>query len=424
MKEQGTFDDFNKAQKRCMTFLEKGDKSGKKLTALIDSAFAACFPKICKLLTETTAFYEENFGQLQSHIKREKRKLEFDTPNRVVVTHEYTLRDAQGLKTGQYFLFNTTSRLAWLKIFEEGKHICIASRQEVCQLLKSVIAKEVEELSSKLQISEDELLNLLYETSDGKPCFICFEETKINSPLLRVEYYDSLKAKEPKGCSCYNPVIEKTIEYNYRPVHGDCSCWLYVKAPKDFHIKVRPEKEIETTNSPDNEIYTGVWNCSGERESLGFEFDIKVPKSLNLWYMGIYYISLLVVLFVGFLLVSNLFGLRELWMNRVINGIPKGIYALVAALITTRGWLMREEYVLGKLSKAFTILTFALILEAIGLSACDTTAKEENEAVDALVVPKEKSDSTKTVCILDEIIENKNSAIEIGNVDTGEGDEK
>lgn len=391
MKENGSFNDFNNASKRPLNKLKENLCPIDVIAALKDVSFEASFPKICNLLTETTAFYEENFGQLQELIKREKRKLEFETPNRVLITHEYTLQNANQLNDGQYFLFNTTGRLAWLKIYEEGKHVCIASKQEVCEMLRDKLQTEVKSLAGLLKIKETDLLSTLYEASDGKPCFVSFEKTNTQAPLLKVEYYDSLNANDPSGCSFANPIIEKTIEYNYRPVHGQCSCWLYVKAPNDFHVVVTPDSDVETTASPDSEIYTGVWRSAEDRTPVLFSMNIKVPSSLNVWYKGIYYLSVFVVLFIGFLFFMNLLNTEVAWVNRVIGNIPKGIYALVATLITTRGWLMREEYVLGKLSKYYTVITFALIIEAVALSFCDTS---NNQTKDVPVVELENNPKT------------------------------
>lgn len=402
MKERGSFNDFNNATKRPFKKMEDKLCPLDGVAALKDVSFEASFPKINKLLTETTAFYEENFGQLQEHIKREKRKLEFETPNRVLITHEYTLQNENQLNTGQYFLFNTTGRLAWLKIYEEGKHVCIASKQEVCEMLGNKLEFEVKSLAGLLKMKEPDLLYTLYEASDGKPCFVSFEKTSTQVPLIKVEYYDSLKAQDPNGCSFANPIIEKTIEYNYRPVHGQCSCWLYVKAPKDFHVVVTPNSVVETTDSPDSEIYTGVWRSAEERTPVQFSMNIKVPSSLNVWYKGIYYLSAFVALFIGVLFFLNLWDNEVAWANRVIGNIPKGIYALVAALITTRGWLMREEYVLGKLSKYYTFITFVLIVEAVALSFCDTSNRQtkefsavetEEETITSIITNKVSEDS-------------------------------
>lgn len=379
MIEKGRFNDFNTASRRPLGNCSLQSSNADFVEALKDKSFAALYPKITKLLTETTAFYEEHFRELQSHIKREKRKLEFETPNRALVTHEYTLQDATKLLSGQYFLFNTASRLAWLKIYQEGKHICIASKQEVCDKLKGVLGDEVRKLSALTQLSEDELLAHLYEHSDGKPCFISFEKTNVDAPLLKLEYFDSLeKVGETKGVSLFNPIIQKEIEYSYRPVHGECSCWLYVKAPKDFHVDIKTEGNVDNPKSQDQEIYTAVWRDNGERTSVTFDTKIIVPDSLKLWYKGIYWVSGGVAILIAVLLTLNLSDIECNVINRIIANIPKGIYALVAALITTRGWLMREEYCLGKLSKAYTFITFSLIIEAILLSACDTSVKQRD----------------------------------------------
>lgn len=48
----------------------------------------------------------------------------------------------------------------------------------------------------------------------------------------------------------------------------------------------------------------------------------------------------------------------------MIRNAGKGWYAIVAALITTRGWMMHENHVFNFLSKCYTAFAILLLVEA------------------------------------------------------------
>lgn len=209
MIEAGNLSDFNLIRKR---ELSECNDTGIK-DAVIGKADS--FPLIYFLLTETTRFYTEQFAELQSHIMREKRLMVFETPSRVLMTHEYTIEDIGNLKNGFYFLFNVTERLSWLKILIEGNRVSIASKQKIIAYLKNKLGDELVELSNLLNSDVEATAYRLYEASDGKPCFVEFNQKENKgqqSILLSVTFFDSIRNKVlKKGTNILSPLREKSI---------------------------------------------------------------------------------------------------------------------------------------------------------------------------------------------------------------------
>ena len=88
---------------------------------------------------------------------------------------------------------------------------------------------------------------------------------------------------------------------------------------------------------------------------------MKVPEGLKWWYYGLYYAAwvatVLLLISLGLLLVTDVKLLQPYSVA--------GVYALFAAMITTRGWLMHDAHVFNELSKIYTILSFTMLFEAI-----------------------------------------------------------
>lgn len=70
-------------------------------------------PKAYMFYKDTSAFYRTYCDSLD-HIKlREKRFIDFETPNRALITHEYDLRIVNSFKYDKfYYLFNPIEKLA------------------------------------------------------------------------------------------------------------------------------------------------------------------------------------------------------------------------------------------------------------------------------------------------------------------------
>lgn len=365
MIEYGHFGDFNDKRRRIVPFRKLTESFPKGLPNSFWNYFSKDYPLINLLLSETTRFYEEVFGDLISHVAREKRQLVFETPNRVELTNEYELENLGTLADGDYFLFNTRDRLSWLTIYLENEHVPVVSRNRVCGLLSSRLNGEDEKMATAIGWSKEQLLNVLYSLSDGKPCFIHYMGKRHS---IKLRYYDSVQKGEGegvKGCKLLVPIVEKVLSYNYQPVSSIANNWFYTRSPKDFQLEavVPEEKErfIERQSSQDPEIHSLVIRGNEGAGSVPFNIKVKVPEGLKWWYYGLYYAawgaSMLLFISIGLLLVTGYPLLQSYSIA--------GVYALFAAMITTRGWLMHDAHVFNELSKIYTVLSFVMLAEAI-----------------------------------------------------------
>ena len=365
MIEYGHFGDFNDKRRRVVPFRKLTESFPKGLPNSFWNYFSKDYPLITLLLSETTRFYEEEFGDLISHVAREKRQLVFETPNRVELTNEYELENQEELSDGDYFLFNTKDRLSWLTIYLENEQIPVVSRNRVCELLSSRLNDEDVKMAAAIGWSKEQLLNVLYFLSDGKPCFIHYIGKRHS---IKLRYYDSVQKRKGdgvKGCKLLSPIVEKVLSYNYQPVSSTANNWFYTRSPKDFQLEavVPEEKErfIERQSSQDLEIHSLVIRGNEGAGSVPFNIKVKVPEGLKWWYYGLYYAawvaSVVLLISIGLLLVTGYPLLQSYSIA--------GVYALFAAMITTRGWLMHDAHVFNELSKIYTVLSFVMLAEAI-----------------------------------------------------------
>ena len=104
------------------------------------------------------------------------------------------------------------------------------------------------------------------------------------------------------------------------------------------------------------------------------KIDIKVPKSLKVWYLSLYYVSITVLLFIFSFLIDkyNLFSSSKLLQflcitNDLLVHIDKDkllniCLAIIAGIIATRGWLIVEETVLKNIAIKFTLMFIIYII--------------------------------------------------------------
>lgn len=383
MIETGNLSEFNDARQRDINSCNDAE-----IVAIL-SKNSNCFPNIHFLLTETTKFYTENFPDLQQYIKREKRLVVFETPSRVSMTHEYTIEGAGDLSQGFYFLFNTRERLSWLKIFLEDKRVSIASRSKVVSLLIKKLDAELNILAVLLNSSRDDVALRLYEASDGKPCFVEFNHKEYKgqqSLLLSISFFDSIRNKKTlyRGEKIryrekwWSPLQEKQITYNYSTISGDANAWIYFKSPANFVLSVSnnaTEGQYEASPSNDDEITSLVLTPKGEKLSVDFKISINVPNALKTWYNMMLYLAYLGLLW-GIVLLGNV--LCGSIYDKTIETFNNCSYAIIAALIATRGWLMSEEQVMKKISNRYTFIISVLIILITILSIVPHTKSENN----------------------------------------------
>lgn len=366
MIETGNLSEFNEIRK-----CDISSCNDTEIVAIL-SEKKNSFPNIYFLLTETTKFYTENFSDLQKYIKREKRLVVFETPSRVSMTHEYTIEGAGNISQGFYFLFNTRERLSWLKIFLEEKRVSIASRAKVVSLLMKKLDTELGNFAAVLHISPIDAAMRLYEASDGKPCFIEFNNKEYKgqqSLLLSITFFDSIRNKIlHRRERWWSPLQEKQISYNYSTISGTANAWVYFKAPANFVLSVSnnaTDGQYEASPSNDDEITSLVLTPKGEKLSIDFKISINVPNALNVWYNVMLYLAYLGVLW-GLVLVGNI--LCGSIQGKMIETFNNCSYAIIAALIATRGWLMSEEQVMKKISNLYTFIICILIVIIMALS--------------------------------------------------------
>ena len=366
MIETGNLSEFNEIRKRDISSCNDTE-----IVAIL-SEKKNSFPNIYFLLTETTKFYTENFSDLQKYIKREKRLVVFETPSRVSMTHEYTIEGAGNISQGFYFLFNTRERLSWLKIFLEEKRVSIASRAKVVSLLMKKLDSELGDFAAVLHLSPIDAAVRLYEASDGKPCFIEFNNKEYKgqqSLLLSITFFDSIRNKIlHRRERWWSPLQEKQISYNYSTISGTANAWVYFKSPANFVLSVSnnaTDGQYEASPSNDDEITSLVLTPKGEKLSIDFKISINVPNALNVWYNVMLYLAYLGVLW-GFVLVGNI--LCGSIQDKMIETFNNCSYAIIAALIATRGWLMSEEQVMKKISNHYTFIICILIAIIMTLS--------------------------------------------------------
>lgn len=408
MIETGNLSEFNEIRKRDISSCNDAE-----IVAIL-SEKKNSFPNIYSLLTETTKFYTENFSDLQKYIKREKRLVVFETPSRVSMTHEYTIEGAGNISQGFYFLFNTRERLSWLKIFLEEKRVSIASRAKVVSLLMKKLDTELGNFAAVLHISPIDAAMRLYEASDGKPCFIEFNNKEYKgqqSLLLSITFFDSIRNKVSQCRKrWWSPLQEKEINYNYSTISGNANAWVYFKSPANFVLSVSNNAtygQYESSPSNDDEITSLVLTPKGEKLSIDFKISIDVPNALKRWYNVMLYLAYLGVL-CGLILVGDvLFGTVQ---NKIIETFNNCSYAIIAALIATRGWLMSEEQVMKKISNRYTYIICILIALIMTISFVPHTSFDNtNEPIEMMLGNKNNEHSISLDSVDYNIHNNKKS---------------
>ena len=316
-------------------------------------------PKTFLFLSDIDLFYKKYCKSLEGFKLREKRLLDFETPNRALITHEYDIEVDDNFDYSEYYyLFNPIKRLSWLKIAQDGKRLSIAKECVVKKIVRHILKKEL----NRTSINFDKL----WDNRKGFPCFVKIEKSQYKSLLITASYYDSIKSENKEKKSFFSPLMERRIRYDYLPLKGKSS-WLYIKAPNNFNVKYNSEliqqsahNIIDFANSDDKEADPGKVSLTiinngidaSVNDVASLSLDISVPSSLKTWFMSIYYISIVVMSILSLALLNELWLLffapmincksivDILLINTNFGGIIMG---LVAAIITTRSWLISEE---------------------------------------------------------------------------------
>lgn len=323
---------------------------------------------LCLFFDDEKAFYQKHCNELAGRIIREKRILEFETPNRVKVTYEYDI-EASKKDVGEkdiVFLFLPDKRKSWLKIYIDGKRLTIPNSDKIKEHLFLIVRNDLEKLKAGLETekSEEELWDEIWKEKKPIPCFIYRESLPENfsSGIVEIVFYDFLDMDEEHKNKCCRLFDEKHYQYTY-PLVARGNSWLYVKAPSrfDIHVAFSPDN-IEQNEEIDPEIssYT-IKRNEGEEK---FKITVKVPQTLRLWYSSLVVLGIVFILcFLGAFISAIYKGLNSNAFSHVYAQV--GI-SIIAAVIATRGWLMNEETVLSRVSKWLTGIVIVIVLLLIG----------------------------------------------------------
>ena len=328
---------------------------------------------LCLFTDDERGFYRKYCHDLTDRIIREKRILEFENPNRVKVCYEYDVMaqsvDGNGKVDGITFLFLPDKRKSWLKVFLNGRRVTIADGKKIKDTLYEVVKSDVAALKNDVGYTQSEyaLWEEIWEDRKPIPCFVFSKdvtEQLKNGGIIEIAFYDFLDVDTSiKRCPA-RLFDEKYYRYEY-PKVATGNSWLYVKAPSKFDIHVEYYKGVVEKNAgEDPEINSFTIKGDVAPEEVQFKLSVRVPGTLKLWY------SALVTMGAAFVL-----GFAGVFVAAIMQDIDSSnfspVYAqvgisIIAAIIATRGWLMNEETVLGRVSKWMTWIVIAIIILLIG----------------------------------------------------------
>ena len=319
--------------------------------------------------TNDKLFYQKNCGSFTNRIIREKRILEFDTPNRVKVTYEYDIeaeesKESNENKENMVFLFLPDQRKSWLKVFFNGKRLTIPASEKIRGALFDVVKEDLKLLKEKLGLEQEEsvLWAHIWKEKGSIPCFVYIDNNMSSKTgIAEITFYDFLKLENPNKSRWL--FDEKNYKYSY-PIIAKGNSWLYVKSPQRFDIDISYTKQ-EVIMNPENdpEISSFIIKGLDDTAEVCFAVSVKVPVTLKFWYTSLVGLGLLFIL--TFITIS-IIGI----IKKISHFSP--VYAqvgisIIAAIIATRGWLMNEETVLARVSKLITGIVISIVMLLLGV---------------------------------------------------------
>lgn len=316
------------------------------------------------------AFYQKYCNELSGRIIREKRILEFETPNRVRVTYEYDVEASKKTFNEEdiVFLFLPDKRKSWLKIYVDGKRLTIPNSAKIKDALFETVKKDLESLKNSIETekSVEVLWSEIWEDKKPIPCFIFTDSlpSGFNSGIVEIVFYDFLDIDKSRKKWCCRLFDEKHYQYTY-PLVAQGNSWLYVKSPSRFDINVKYDAtNIERNEEIDPEISSYTIKGRDKKGQENFKISVNVPRTLRLWYSSLVCLGIFFILcFLGAVgcAVYNGLGIRDFSPVYAQVGI-----SIIAAVIATRGWLMNEETVLKRVSKWLTWIVIIIVFMLIG----------------------------------------------------------
>jgi hypothetical protein len=321
-------------------------------------------------------FYQMYCNSFTDRIIREKRILEFDTPNRVKVTYEYDVAAKENKnkdnenndnKEEMVFLFLPDKRKNWLKVFFDGKRLTIPTSEKIRDMLYEFVEDDIKALIKKLYLQQEgpELWAEIWKGKKSIPCFVYATEGDLltSCGLAEITFYDFLVPDDSIKSSWL--FDEKYYKYSY-PIIAKGNSWLYVKSPSRFDINVSSAtKGVEKNPENDPEISSFIIKGIENTADVCFSVAIKVPVTLKFWYASLVALGLLFIL--TFIVVSIVGIIKDLDIQKFSPVYAQVGISIIAAIIATRGWLMNEETVLGRVSNWITGIVIFIVMLLLGV---------------------------------------------------------
>ena len=323
---------------------------------------------LCLFVENDRAFYDKYCRELTDRVIREKRILEFENPNRVKVTYEYDVVPETNSSTatdGMVFVFLPDKRKSWLKIFYSGKRLAIPNSASIRDHLFKIVKDDLEILKKDAELDEDvkKLWEIIWQDQESIPCFV-YEENGIKGGIVEMVFYDFLDEDDTQKQCCCRLYNQKYYTYSF-PKEARGNSWLYVKSPSKFEVAVSYDDDgVKPNQSDDPEIQSYTIFGEKGRDFVVFRVAVKVPKTLKIWYSAL--IGLGIAYVVVFLLVATKAMYQGLTIKEFSPVYAQVGISIIAAIIATRGWLMNEETVLGRVSKWFTWILIVIVVLLVG----------------------------------------------------------
>lgn len=328
---------------------------------------------LCLFLKDDRAFYGKFCSELTNRIIREKRILEFENPNRVKVCYEYDIVTASESRLNNsdiIFLFLPDKRKSWLKIKCCGQRLTVAKSAKIKDALYDKVRDDVAKLAKELTYERKEynLWEEIWNDKESIPCFVYAEPLMgllAKGGIVEIEFYDFLDEDTTKKKCWARLFDEKHYVFTY-PKISKGNYWLYVKSSSKFDVVVTHTHEdaIEANQKNDPEVQSYTIYGSKAKDVEEFKISVRVPKTLKMWYRALVWLgSLYILCFAGICAMAVIKGLAASQFSPVYAQV--GI-SLIAAIIATRGWMMNEETVLGRVSKWFTWIIIVIVTMLIG----------------------------------------------------------
>lgn len=324
------------------------------------------YPQLKCFVKNQEDFMKKHFSQLTTCVIREKRLLDFETPNRVHVLIEYDISNFSE-KKGVFYLFTPSARLNWLKIFINGTRVIIAESSTVKNLIYKILEQEIKNLEK--EYGKKNIFDDIWNILNPLPCFVLIDNINCKNLLIEISFYQSVYNVKTMYRGCLNWLDKRIVAYDYYPVTNN-TAWLYIKAPQKSDINVIYKDEciqrIYADNQEDTQIVSYMIQGNNKKNHI-FNINIDVTKPLKWWFNTLYILIVLIIIahlfiFLGIMQYIKIYISLDKPLKNDYSLLTSISISLIAMIIATRGWLVNEDSTMKRYSKFLSVSAVLLFL--------------------------------------------------------------